>query len=103
MLRRKNTDSLYIENEYGFYLEKWTIWGWKSVEYLDEVGNVAIYLDNYYIDEPVTHEVGVGWDLIYGDLANGTYRIKVAIYKDNESPQQHELVGYCCAVFEVSH
>ena len=83
-------------------MEKWTILGWKSVAYLDEEGYMPVGLENFYINERAIHKVGVGWKTIYGDLENGTYRIKVPIYKENESPKQDELMDYCYAVFDVS-
>ena len=92
----KNTDSLEIDNEIGFYLDKWTLMGWESVEYLDDAANIGAIWENYDIDKPVTHEIGAGWQLTYGELENGTYKIKLPILGDGNT-----TVGYCHAVFKV--
>lgn len=89
----QNITHLHTGEDY--YIEKKTLFGWRTVPTI--IDDYAWPMGAYSITVHRTTRQEIDWEWMYGDLSNGTYRIRKTI----SLPIVGDIVGRCYTEFEI--
>jgi len=91
-IRKSGSGSVKVRMS-PFTVEKKTILGWVELKMAKGTLGRIEYLT---LEENETKDFGISLDSYYGELEQGTYRLKNAVCDEKE-----KVKGYCYIVFEV--
>ena len=92
---KDGTEGLYIGDLYA--IEKLTVWGWKELTYIQ--GKGYFYgRPRIPLDVAKEQQMYVNWTQNYGELNEGTYRMKLFIHKEENEMRK---VDECYLIFRV--